>query len=83
MIVLTCIDGTKVSLVDPCPSGQRVEYTEGVVITQAEYEAFQAISAPVDVVMASKLFFFFFSSSIFLWVIGKVIGTVVKFLREA
>lgn len=83
MIVLTCIDGTKVSTFDPCPMGQRVEYTEGVVITLAEYEAFQAISAPVDVALATKLFFFFFASSIFLWVIGKVIGTVVKFLREA
>ena len=83
MIVLTCVDGTKVSMADPCPSGQRVEYTEGVVITQAEYEAFQAISAPVDVEMATKLFFFFFTSSVFLWLVGKVIGTVVKFLREA
>lgn len=83
MIVLTCVDGIKVSLSDPCPSEQRVEYTEGVVITQAEYEAFQAISAPVDVEMATKLFFFFFTSSVFLWLVGKVIGTVVKFLREA
>lgn len=83
MIVLTCIDGTKVSMVDPCPNGQRVEYTQGVVITQAEYEAFQAISAPVDVEIATKLFFFFFTSSVFLWLVGKVIGTVVKFLREA
>lgn len=83
MIILTCVDGTKVSTVDPCPNGQRVEYTEGVVITQAEYEAFQAISAPLDVEMATKLFFFFFTSSVFLWLVGKVIGTVVKFLREA
>lgn len=83
MIVLTCINGTKVSMVDPCPTGQALEYVEGVVISQVEYEALQAISAPVDVEIATKIFFFFFTSSIGLWIVGKVLGTVIKFLREA
>jgi hypothetical protein len=83
MIVLTCLDGEKTMLYDPCPMGQRVEYTEGVVLTQPEYNSYMAMSQPVDVVLATKVFFFFFISSLTLWLVGKVIGTVVKFVREA
>jgi hypothetical protein len=83
MIVLTCLDGEKTLVQDPCPMGQSIQYTEAVLLTQAEYEAYQAMSGPVDVALAAKIFFFFFSSSIFLWVIGKVLGTVIKFTREA
>lgn len=83
MIVVTCVQGSKTSTVDPCPEGQAIQYTEGVVLTLSEYESYQAMSAPVDVVLFAKVFFFFFSSSIFLWLVGKVLGTVIKFTRDA
>lgn len=83
MIVVTCADGAKTISADPCPVGQAVQYIEGVILTQSEYENLQATSAPVDVAIMAQVFFFFFSSSIFLWLVGKVLGTVIKFTRDA